>query len=241
MFNFQNQDDFYIICLLILTIIGLTIGCLIGRCCTKKKCRTWVAQNRGEALVRQSLNEYCKNKAAHVLNCITLRLEDGSTTQIDHILVSTKGIFVIETKHYKGWILGKPKSKEWKQIIFNNKYAFQNPLFQNYKHVREIQRIFDFLDPRLIHNIVVFSGDSAFLTDKIDNVCDLEELISTIDKHSDGALSLNRVQFCVGRLEYMRLELTEKTDIEHQEYLARKFGGLEQFQSKPFADNFFFY
>jgi hypothetical protein len=48
----------------------------------------------------------------------------------------------------------------------------------------------------------------------------------TFEKYSDGALSLNRVQFCVGRLEYMRLELTHKTDLEHQAYLTQKFGGL---------------
>jgi hypothetical protein len=110
-------------------------------------------------------------------------------------------------------------------VIYQNKYGFQNPLHQNYKHVKEIQRIFNFLEARFIHNIVVFSGESVFKTPKIDNVCYIEDLVPTIEKHSDAALSLNRVQFCVGRLEYMRLELTQKTDIEHQAYLAQKFGG----------------
>lgn len=201
-----------------LPVIGLIIGYTIG------KYRKWRIQNSGEALVKRSLEEYCRNNNAHILNCITLRLEDGSTTQIDHILVSTKGIFVIETKHYTGWIFGDPKSKKWTQVIYANMYAFQNPLHQNYKHVKEVQRILNFLEARLIHNIVVFSGESVFKTPKIDNVCYLDELISTIEKHSDNALSLNQVQFCVGRLEYIRLELTQKTDIEHQAYLAQKFG-----------------
>ena len=80
------------------------------------------------------------------------------------------------------------------------------------------------LEPRLIHNIVVFSGKSTFKTPKIDNVCYIEELIPTIEKYSDDALTLNRIQFCVGRLEYMRLKLTQKTDLEHQVYLEQKFG-----------------
>lgn len=175
-------------------------------------------------MVRQSLEEYCRNKDAHVLNSVTIRLEDGSTTQVDHILVSTKGIFVIETKHYKGWIFGNPNSKVWTQIIYHKKSKFQNPLFQNYKHVKVIQRIFAFLDHRLVHNIVVFSGDSIFKTPKIDNVCYLDELIPTIEKYSDGALSLNNIQFCIGRLEYLRLEITQKTDVEHQQYLTKKYG-----------------
>lgn len=213
-----DKDSYEIICLLIPPVIGLIIGYATGMY------RIGRADNYGEVLVRNSLAEYCSNKDAHVLNCITLRLEDGSTTQIDHILICTKGIFVIETKHYSGWIFGDSKSKLWTQIIYNNKYTFQNPLFQNYKHVKEIQRVFDFVDPRHIHNIVVFSGPSTFKTLKIDNVCDLDELIPAIEKHPDGALSLNRIQFCVGRLEYMRLEITQKTDVEHQEYLAQKFG-----------------
>lgn len=220
MFEDFNKDSDNIIYLLILLVMGIAVGYIIGIY------RGWRGrvENRGEALVRHSLEEYSKNKDAHVLNCVTLRLKDGSTTQIDHILVSTKGIFVIETKHYKGWIFGKAKSKTWTQNIYKNKYIFQNPLFQNYKHVKEVQRVLEFLEPRFIHNIVVFSGESTFKTPKIDNVCCIEELIPMLEKYSDGALTLNRVQFCVGRLEYMRLKLTQETDVEHQAYLAQKFG-----------------
>ena len=39
------------------------------------------------------------------MNHITLRLGTG-TTQIDHILLSRFGVFVIETKDYTGWIFG---------------------------------------------------------------------------------------------------------------------------------------
>lgn len=218
MFEYFNIDIFNTIYLLISIVVSLVVGYAIG---IHRRRRV---ENSGEALVRHSLEEYCKNKNAHVLNCVTLCLEDGSTTQIDHILVSTKGIFVIETKHYKGWIFGNAKSKAWAQIIYKNKYRFQNPMFQNYKHVKAIQCIFDFLESRFIHNVVVFSGESIFKTPKIDNVCYIEELIPMIEKHLDGALSLNRVQFCIGRLEYMRLKLTQETDVEHQAYLEQKFG-----------------
>jgi hypothetical protein len=213
-----NIDAFNVIYLLIPLVISFVVGYAIG---IHRRRRV---ENSGESLVRHSLEEYCKNNNAHVLNCVTLCLEDGSTTQIDHILVSTKGIFVIETKHYKGWIFGNAKSKRWAQIIYKNKYTFQNPLLQNYKHVKAVQYAFEFLESRFIHNIVVFSGESIFKTPKIDNVCDVEELIPAIEKYLDGALSLNRVQFCVGRLEYMRLKLTRETDVEHQAYLERKFG-----------------
>lgn len=218
MYNNFDKESYTIICAMILPLIGFMVGYAIG--IYRKKLR----ENSGEAKVRQSLVTYCKNINGHVLNNVTLRLKDGSTTQVDHILVSSRGIFVIETKHYKGWIFGNHKSKRWTQIIYNNRHTFYNPLFQNYKHVIAIQDILDFLKPQFIHNIVVFTGESIFKTAKIENVCYLEELIPTIEKHSNNALSLDVVQFCVGRLEYMRLELTQKTDVEHQAYLAQKFG-----------------
>lgn len=206
-----------IICLS-LPALGLVLGYIAGRT------RRVIAENNGEAQIRRSLAEYCENREAHVLSNVTLRLEDGSTTQIDHVLVSTKGIFVIETKHYKGWIFANVKAKAWTQTIYHVKYKFQNPIHQNYKHVKAIQKLCEFLEPQLIHNIVVFSGQAVFKTPKPDNVCYIRELIPTIEQYSDSALSLNRIQFCVGRLEYTRLELTRKTDIEHQAYLAQRFG-----------------
>lgn len=103
-------------------------------------------------------------------------------------------------------------------------YKFQNPIYQNYKHIKAIQNLFEFLEFQQIHNIVVFTGTGIFKTSIPDNVCYKEELISMIEKYSEGALSLNRVQFCVGRLEYTRMELTRKTDVEHQAFLKRRFG-----------------
>lgn len=212
------MGDWYEIICLSLSALALVFGYIAGRA---RKARV---ENNGEAQVRRSLAKYCRNRDAHVLSNVTLRLEDDSTTQIDHVLVSTKGIFVIETKHYKGWIFANPKSKSWTQTIYNLKFRFQNPIYQNYKHVKAIQKLCEFIDPNLIHNIVVFSGESVFKTPKPDNVWYKNELIPKIEQYSDGALSLNRVQFCVGRLEYMRLELTRETDVEHQAYLKQRFG-----------------
>ena len=49
------------------------------------------------------------------------------TTQVDHILVSPFGIFVVETKNYKGWIYGSEDQSAWTQVIYKSKHKFQNP------------------------------------------------------------------------------------------------------------------
>ena len=46
---------------------------------------------------------------------------DRGTTQVDHVVTSPYGIFVIETKHYNGWIFGKENQRYWTQVIYKGK------------------------------------------------------------------------------------------------------------------------
>ena len=61
-----------------------------------------------------------------VINDLLLS-SNGYSTQIDHIIVSVYGIFVIETKFYQGWIYGGENSEYWTQNIHRNKYRLLNP------------------------------------------------------------------------------------------------------------------
>lgn len=64
------------------------------------------------------------------------------TSQIDHLVISIFGIFVIETKNYKGWIFGSSARENWTQNIWGNKYPLFNPIFQNESHIRFLKRNF---------------------------------------------------------------------------------------------------
>lgn len=94
------------------------------------------------------------------LNNITIPTSNG-TTQIDHVVVSKYGIFVIETKNMKGWIFGDENSRQWTQSIFGRKFRFQNPLHQNYRHVRGLAEFLK-LDDGCFHSLVMFWGDAEF-------------------------------------------------------------------------------
>ena len=87
----------------------------------------------GEFAVKTHVKLYLKEHYV-LLNDCTLPDGQGGTTQIDHILLSPFGIFIIETKNYKGWIFGTERQKTWTQKIYKNSYKFQNPLHKNYKH-----------------------------------------------------------------------------------------------------------
>ena len=202
------------------SFIMFCVGVALG------KYRQHKQENTGEALVRRLFHEKLNNDIYHVLNDVTLPI-GKETTQIDHVVISTKGIFVIETKHYSGWIFGDKNSKVWTQTIFKKKSKFQNPIRQNYKHVKALQDLFDFMPTEYVYSMIVFTGEAEFKTRKPEGVYFINECISKIQSYPDEVISLNRLQFCVGRLEYFRCLISEQTDIEHTKRLNDKFGKLK--------------
>ena len=147
---------------------------------------------QGERQVNMILNRELPSGEYKVFNDISLPTSYGPT-QIDHIVVSRYGIFVIETKNYKGWIFGDAKSKEWTQIIYQNKRQFQNPLRQNFKHTKAVE-LFLSISPRYVHSVVVFVGDSEFKTALPDNITYWWELCPYILSFKDLLLDTSRVR-----------------------------------------------
>jgi restriction system protein len=93
----------------------------------------------------------------------------NGTTQVDHILVSVYGVFVIETKNMKGWIYGSANEDTWTQVLFKEKHKFQNPLRQNYRHTRCLGEYLG-VDHKVFRPIVWFIGDCTFKTVMPSNV-----------------------------------------------------------------------
>jgi Nuclease-related domain len=201
-------------------IVALIIGFVLGRY------KTYVFQNRSEARLSRALKMQFVAPDYHLLNHVTLRVEDG-TTQIDHVLVSRFGIFVIETKDYKGWIFAGPHDRYWTQVPYRAKFIFQNPLRQNHRHVRAIQELLNFLPADAVRPAVVFTGDAEFKTNIPDGVFTVAGFMAFVEGTTQEVMSVNRVQFCVGRLETTRLSITKATDVEHVEGLRRRFGNDE--------------
>lgn len=88
---------------------------------------------------------------------VIINAPDG-TTQIDHVIISPYGIFVLETKNMKGWIFGSEKDSKWTQSLYKKKHTFQNPLRQNYRHTKCLSEFLD-LPHEMMHSIVFFIGE----------------------------------------------------------------------------------
>ena len=128
----------------------------------------WFKGIVGEFIVNLSVKLFLDKDNYRLIKNVTLPTEDGST-QIDHVIVSKYGVFVVETKNMKGWIFGGLNQKTWTQKIYKHSSKFQNPLHQNYKHVKTLESLLELNDEQ-IHSVVVFVGDSTFKTDMPENV-----------------------------------------------------------------------
>jgi Nuclease-related domain len=201
-------------------LFALVIGIVIGR---YRAFRAAAFQNRGEALLSRVLLTKFSPPDYHLMNHVTIRMNNG-TTQIDHILVSRFGIFVIETKDYKGWIFANANQAKWTQVLFKWRFRFQNPIFQNMRHVKAVRGLLDFLPPEAIKSVVVFVGKAEFMTEIPEGVFGISDVVHYLSKQTAEVVSLHRLQFCVGRLETVRLAISGKTDVEHVQYLERRFG-----------------
>jgi hypothetical protein len=133
-------------------------------------------------------------------------------------------VFVIETKDYKGWIFADAKQSTWTQVLYRWKFKFQNPIVQNMLHVRAVEEVLDFLPPGVIKSAVVFTDRAEFKTELPAGVYTLSGLIEYLRGSNHEVMSLNRLQFCVGRLETVRLAISGKTDVEHVESLRQRLG-----------------
>lgn len=195
-----------LLCALFIFIVGYVLGGM-------KEHR---ALNVGEYVVSKELNRFIKGKEGIVVDNLTLPYED-STTQIDHVFLTSKGIFVIETKHYSGWIFAEEKSTEWMQTIHKKRSYFQNPIHQNYKHLKAIEQLLDFIPTEYIHSIVVFTGDAEFKKGMPNGVLNIDSLSSYLLSFPNDVISIRDLQMSLGRLEYVRFPDTEETDIMHIE------------------------
>jgi len=146
------------------------------------------------------------------LNNVTIPTPDG-TTQIDHIIVSRFGIFVIEAKNMNGWIFGDEKSAQWTQSFPGGKFKFQNPLRQNYRHTKCLSEFLGVEHDKL-HSVVMFWGEAKFKTPMPENVMS-SGYLAYIKGKIEVLFSDEEVEQIVEAIKTGRLPRTWATRREH--------------------------
>lgn len=150
----------------------------------------------------------------------------GGTTQIDNIIVSPFGIFVIEAKYFAGWIYGKITDNHWTHTLNrHSKYKFPNPLYQNYAHIKALMNILALRDETLFHSVVAFTHrDCQIKTDLPNNVCLLNNFVPFIQKHTQEILSNHQIETICRILSQPDWVATPERMEQHIQSLNNRYG-----------------
>lgn len=154
----------------------------------------------GERKVAHKLDWLPRDKYV-IINDVILPAPHG-TSQIDHVVVSIYGIFVIETKYYKGWIYGGEHSEYWTHNLYGEKHQFFNPILQNEGHARALRRVLAEFEPLDIIPIVAFSGTADI----------------KMDIRESHVVYWNQLRRCIRRYTKVRYTWKEVKDICNKIY-----------------------
>ena len=157
-----------------------------------------------ESNMTGKFGEFLTNKISYqlpgyfkILNNLLLPI--GSyKTELDTVIIHSKGFFVLESKNYGGWIFGKEDSQHWTQSFPNgDKYTFYNPVKQNNTHCAALSNILG-INKQVFYSYIVFSER-----------CTLKE----VPKDVSNAHIINRdllYEFLIRDIEYSNLNYPEE-------------------------------
>ena len=116
----------------------------------------WVGRHGEKLTARELKKASARGFEGRVLRNAYIPKTNGETSEIDVLYLTEKGVFVIESKNYSGWIFGNEKDQKWTQSLQNGqKNRFYNPIRQNRGHVRWLRSYLGEDVP--MFSIVVFS------------------------------------------------------------------------------------
>ncbi|MEE1124873.1 MAG: nuclease-related domain-containing protein [Acutalibacteraceae bacterium] len=140
---------------------------------------------------------------------------NGKTTEIDIVLITSKGIFVIENKNYAGWVFGDEKYKYWHHTYRNGeKYKFFNPIWQNQTHINALSNFLK-VDKNTMKSYIVFSGENfkgniKYTSDNV-KIITHENILKNIKKD----LSNSREIFTDRQIDIMAMNLNNHCNVSN--------------------------
>lgn len=165
----------------------------------------------GEYLTYARLRNY-EDEGVKFLFNVYIPKGENETTELDVVLISSRGLFVFESKNYSGWIFGTESQRRWTQTLpqgrgRSNKEHFYNPIMQNQTHIKYLRKIIGSHVP--VRSIIVFSER-----------CVLKD----VTVHSTDVAVVNRydvasaVAYFAREMPALQLSKSEISDLYHALY-----------------------
>lgn len=137
--------------------------------------------------------EKLEGEKRYLFNCY-LPKENGTTTEIDVILIHETGVYVFESKNYSGWIFGHEEQRNWTQTLpkgrgRSQKTQFLNPIIQNKVHLKWLKKFLADYNEIPFYSYIIFSDrcelKNITLTSDEHRVINRYDILSAVEKNSN--------------------------------------------------------
>jgi len=147
----------------------------------QKKYRSEQIGQEGENWIASVLGQDIPDEK-YVINNLTIS-SGGKSSQIDHIMITKVGIFLIETKNYSGTIYGSLNQRQWTQVFDYGKVknSFYNPTMQSNTHAYRLKRVLGRLAKSNCFVQTVVFPKAELMIEPIDNVGDTHNLVRILN------------------------------------------------------------
>lgn len=186
----------------------------------------------------ESLGEYGERRVSSYLEDLPcedyrvyndLLIRDGNyTTQVDHIIISRYGVFVLETKNVHGKVYGSENAEYWKQYLpdsgyrrhgYTQEHQLRNPIWQNAGHIRSLRRLV-FGNDIPLYGIVVFPQETGLFVNAEQPVLKMWDVVPYIKRYRDEVLSTEQMGYYRRRLLEV-ISTSEADRVSHLENVSR--------------------
>jgi hypothetical protein len=142
-----------------------------------------IARFTTEVKGRRRMNEILSDASPAVIEDLILPGAYGGLTCIDNVIMTSGGLFSIQTKQYNGTIIGATDEPQWTNVDGIYRHNFLNPLIQNEGRTRSLQKVIPGVP---VSNLVVFTGEIQFAAELAENVIHIDELRRYIAQYEFG-------------------------------------------------------
>ncbi|MCM3789849.1 NERD domain-containing protein [Domibacillus indicus] len=189
----------------------------------------------GERTVQEELDKL--DRAVYtVFHDLYIPRSNGRTAQIDHLVLSKHGIFVIETKNFSGRIFGDESEKYWIQKTLKRRETFYNPIWQNAGHIRALKEFFGHSNGIKYYSFIAFTRKSQLELEepfKEASVLYADQLVEAFCAHRKQRMNAVLVRELAEKLEpFNEAGRRKKRAIEKKHVRAIKSGKRQRERNK---------
>ena len=137
------------------------------------------SRRRGDRM-RQVLDEISYDR----INGLLIPNGDEGEIQIDHLLLTSQGLLILDIKDASGAVFGSDKMQDWTVIGKERRYTFPNPQAALYDRIAAVRHIVRQVP---VAGRVLFPDSATFAKGVPDLVADLDALLSEFGEDDKAA------------------------------------------------------